>query len=175
MFTVLTVKPVSASVSAYLSIRNLHCVYLAGAKDYPRAYHKGSYYSGVLLRELLEVAITFSSCTDDVKHKNIAEDHEDSLSSRMIPSISPTHSCTLILQLSKTSCPTSMILKDVSVMLLGEMPSGVQGSFFSPRVFTHSCVSIAYRILIMYSKDTIQYLLTLECLFIRQQNVFTKN
>lgn len=125
MFTVLTVKPVSVSVSAYLSIRNLHCLNLTGAKDYPRAYHKGSYYSDILLRVLLEVTITFSSCTDDVKHKNIAADHEDSISRRMIPSISRTHSCTLILQLSKTSCPTSMILKDVSVMLLGEMPSGV--------------------------------------------------
>lgn len=48
------------------------------------------------------------------------------------------------------------------------------GKLFFPRVFTHSCVSIAYRILIIYSKDMIQYLLTLECLFIRQQNVFTK-
>lgn len=112
-------------VSAYLSIRNS---LRTGTNHYPDPYNKGSYYSTVLLRQ---VTIIVPS-----RHENIASIH-------MIPCISHSHSCTLTLPPSKTSCAyreLSIILKYISVLLLRDLPSDVQRSIF----FAHVTRSVSY-------------------------------
>lgn len=58
-------KPVSVSVSAYLSIRNFKCLIAAGANHYSIPYNKGSYHSTILLREVTAVSniLTYSHFT----------------------------------------------------------------------------------------------------------------